>query len=625
MKNTQNISVDITARNTNPPPIVTAKQFDNTSRKVIATIYDNGILASVPSTATISVYFGGIKGNDTCYIDGLTATDSKVEFIIPQTALLMFGEVPCEIQISENDEIIATMNFFIKVEKSVYSDDAAVGEDNGNVIIPAIEALKKTEALEYKFDEESQKTSALQNFPRIVEMNVEDSGAFTVKLISGEVTPTFTTLTYDIDMTRLNNAAYLVKYKRPDSSWLLVDATAIQSSKYDPSNYTHYCIADFVIDTVNSKIINYYPHYLSGSFSKLDSYIGNKANIPYGIELRIVDDTNVKVRYFINDLRNGTAELIVKSIDINTFFSSGLSTENDVYFWYANNKWVIGDSQAYVDDNGLPIYDKFHIASVFVENGKVTDFIAYDGINAKRYTDKILDSKANIGYTNNTFSNAIKGNGTGTALTFDDVSPISHKVGLSGIAGSTVNICGLNIMPKNYVDGGFNTIGSKWESGSMPGYSYFPIFYGQKLRLIIDGEAKQCRYKILDKDKNTIKALDNTKVAEGHVININVEGAAFLTFRFLSNEYTEDGVTHEFMLIEGAGEIPDYEPYKGTQTITLDENGKGEAESVAPNMTVVSDSDVEVEYNRDASKIINQLIIDNANLKNAVISLGGSL
>lgn len=255
----------------------------------------------------------------------------------------------------------------------------------------------------------------------------------------------------------------------------------------------------------------------------------------------------------------------------------------------------------------------------------ITGFCSFDNKNLFENYNADMSNKADIGYTNNTFSNAIKGAGTGTALLFDDVSPIAHKVELSGTAGGSVSVYGLNIMPKNYVDGGFNMIGSEWKSGSMPGYQHFSVVYGQKLRLIIDGTAVQCRYMIKDKDKNIIKSLDNTKVADGHVININVEGAAYLTFRFLSGTHTEDGVTHEFMLIEGAGEIPDFEPYKGTQTITLDENGKGEADSVSPNMTVVSDSEVEVEYNRDASKIINQLLIDNENLKNAVTALGGTL
>lgn len=218
----------------------------------------------------------------------------------------------------------------------------------------------------------------------------------------------------------------------------------------------------------------------------------------------------------------------------------------------------------------------------------------------------------------------------GAVQRFDDVSVIPHNIGVTvhgatdengnSVTNPTVSVYGANLMPKNYVDGGFNIVGSEWKSGSMPGYQFFPVVYGQKLRLIIDGKAVQCRYMIKDKDKNTIKSLDNTKVADGHVMDINLSNAAYLTFRYLSNAYTEDGVTHEFMLIDDEGDIPDYMDYTEPQTVTVPmtfADGEvceiGVLNAVSPTMTVIATDDnglistVDIKYNRDVKKALDKL------------------
>ena len=75
----------------------------------------------------------------------------------------------------------------------------------------------------------------------------------------------------------------------------------------------------------------------------------------------------------------------------------------------------------------------------------------------------------------------------------------------------------------------------------------------------------------------------------------------------------------------GAVYDTEYVPYQAPTSYYLDESGNLEIDSAAPNMTMLADNDVSVTYNRDTSKVINQLLIDNENLKNAVTALGGTL
>ena len=87
----------------------------------------------------------------------------------------------------------------------------------------------------------------------------------------------------------------------------------------------------------------------------------------------------------------------------------------------------------------------------------------------------------------------------------------------------------------------------------------------------------------------------------------------------------EVNFTFNMQLNVGAVYDTEYVPYQAPTSYYLDENGNAEIDSVAPSMTILADGDVSVTYNRDASKVINQLLIDNENLKNSVIALGGTL
>ena len=213
---------------------------------------------------------------------------------------------------------------------------------------------------------------------------------------------------------------------------------------------------------------------------------------------------------------------------------------------------------------------------------------------AKSYTDTVADNKADKDYV----SNAIKGNGTGTALLFDDVSPISHKVGLSGTAGASVNVYGKNLSEVNTILS--TQIGNMYLSKNiMPNQIYtFSAIWASN----VEDHNKRMMINFKNKPGGTQykSALwENLTVGQRISCRITVtDTTLYMNPAWMGNELQE-------IQLEVGNTATDYEPYKTTQTITLDENGKGEADSVSPNMTVVSDSEVEVEYNRDINGVLD--------------------
>ena len=128
--NIQTINLDIVNPVQTPPPAVTVKQGDSKSRQVIAKIYEAGVFSSTLN-APCRVYFEGIIGNASVYIDGEIAS-GVCTFTIPYDALKSAGTISAEIQIlnsTDSDYILSTMGFFVDIKRSVSSDNAALGGD----------------------------------------------------------------------------------------------------------------------------------------------------------------------------------------------------------------------------------------------------------------------------------------------------------------------------------------------------------------------------------------------------------------------------------------------------------------------------------------------------------------
>ena len=265
-------------------------------------------------------------------------------------------------------------------------------------------------------------------------------------------------------------------------------------------------------------------------------------------------------------------------------------------------------------------------------------------------TDEVydeIDKKADMSYVDENYSRAVKGIRTGTVLLLDDISLISNKVNLSCKSGSTptVNIYNKNLLhfydKDNPSTTGMALSGStiKW-SGSTNGtaistrcmpYIYLPVgtytftvtvsgTISKKANLTIAFDCdRKTYYPVIEDFNNEVKTISTTFT----VVN---SGAWFLINAMYFDNHDVDMPTYDLTFafqLEAGDTATEYEEYKEPQTITLD--GNTQTVNVYTNTVITADSEIVVTYNRDTSKVINQLLIDNENLKNAVIALGGTI
>lgn len=253
----------------------------------------------------------------------------------------------------------------------------------------------------------------------------------------------------------------------------------------------------------------------------------------------------------------------------------------------------------------------------------------------KTYVDGELETKAEKSYVEQNYANAVKGTGTGTAMLFDDVSPIAHKVKVSGTAGDGFRVFGKNLWNTNMRflnsenngltltnngDGtvtisGTPTAATTFRNNSVTvGYITLPIG-------VYSFDSVFLNFNTLTVADNTLKQFRGGKITATEPLKVT---QAFIYF---NNEWVGKEVNFTFNMQLNVGAVYDteYVPYQAPTSYYLDESGNLEIDSVAPSMTILADSDVSVTYNRDTSKVINQLLIDNENLKNAVTALGGTI
>ena len=272
-----------------------------------------------------------------------------------------------------------------------------------------------------------------------------------------------------------------------------------------------------------------------------------------------------------------------------------------------------------------------------IEIGRLNEYLKNAVIHYE-LTDEVYDEinkKADKTYVAQNYANAVKGTGTGTAMLFDDVSPIAHKVKVSGTAGDGFRVFGKNLWNTNMQfsnlenngltltnngDGtatisGTPTAATTFRTHSVAvGYITLPIG-------VYSFDSVFLHFNTLTVADNTSKQFSGGKITATEPLKVT---QAYIYF---NNEWVGKEVNFTFNMQLNVGAVYDteYVPYQAPTSYYLDENGNAEIDSISPNMTMLADNDVSVTYNRDTSKVINQLLIDNENLKNAVIALGGTL
>ena len=217
---------------------------------------------------------------------------------------------------------------------------------------------------------------------------------------------------------------------------------------------------------------------------------------------------------------------------------------------------------------------------------------------------------ADYGNAKKQIGNALKGSASGNPIRLDDVSPLEHvmKVKLSD-PSATLKRCGKNILPYPYSETTLTRQGIKFTDngdGSITakGTATGLAFLGLSSKLYLG--------------KKEISSQDS---GLGYKVSENV-------FYNPSNRITSlnfskgDVVDKTFYPMVVVGDILEleYEPYNGETYTDINEDGTVDnVTSLYPTTTLICDTagvTIDVEYNKDANKVIEELI--------ALISVGKS-
>lgn len=100
-------------------------------------IYAGNTAYTIPNGATVTIQ--GTKPDKTGFQYSCTASGNVVTATEQQQMTVIAGEVPAEIRITNNNEIIATLNFILVVEPAALTDETEISETDLPIIEQAIE------------------------------------------------------------------------------------------------------------------------------------------------------------------------------------------------------------------------------------------------------------------------------------------------------------------------------------------------------------------------------------------------------------------------------------------------------------------------------------------------------
>ena len=134
MKYTKTVTIDMATDYSNT---ITAKQNDS-ARTVLITLVNKGEVFKLPSS---SIKFYALKPDGTRVFNNVIAIDvnnGTVEVELTSQTLSAIGKVKCELAFYENEKILTTVCFDIKVQQGVRSDSAIESTDEFSALTDAI-------------------------------------------------------------------------------------------------------------------------------------------------------------------------------------------------------------------------------------------------------------------------------------------------------------------------------------------------------------------------------------------------------------------------------------------------------------------------------------------------------
>ena len=218
----------------------------------------------------------------------------------------------------------------------------------------------------------------------------------------------------------------------------------------------------------------------------------------------------------------------------------------------------------------------------------------------------------------NYFSNALVGyekEWDGSALLFDDVSPLDHKVKVTsnGYAISPIVSCGKNLLHTNSFTVPYADTTMLFE-GKITGN--FAFSFDDNLTGVNKSQAALFQF-IVDGSSQYVtsygwsQSMDKVFTFSGTLTKVYVHTWNEATGGSLDNIQLEVGTSKT-----------DFEPYKQGEAIDVSPGNTVGFQSISPNMTLYMNGAIgdphEISYNKDANKVIEKLT-------NAIINMGGNV
>ena len=126
------------------PPIVNVSQYDKGQTWAI-TILKDGEPFTIPSGSSIVIE--GTKEDGTGFQYSCTYSGSTVTATEQQQMTVFAGDVPAQLRITKNNDLIGTLNFIIRVEPAALADDTIISETDLPLIEEAAEMIAQVPSI----------------------------------------------------------------------------------------------------------------------------------------------------------------------------------------------------------------------------------------------------------------------------------------------------------------------------------------------------------------------------------------------------------------------------------------------------------------------------------------------
>lgn len=131
-------------------PIIHVSQYDK-GQTWLFNLFVGDSTFSVPTGSTVTIQ--GTKPDKTGFQYTCTYSGNVVTATEQAQMTVIAGKVPCELAITKNSELLASLNFYIEVERAALADDTQISETDLPLIEQALQDLPLVE--QYKEDAEA--------------------------------------------------------------------------------------------------------------------------------------------------------------------------------------------------------------------------------------------------------------------------------------------------------------------------------------------------------------------------------------------------------------------------------------------------------------------------------------